>query len=123
MYSLALIGAGCADFFAALETEEATPIRVPVASGAQPTPQADPAQAILESAIDGAINLPMLFVSNRGNAGNKDIYQINGDGSGLIRLTSDPAADLISYGNARGSDRSLTIFVRVGQLVEEARSG
>lgn len=36
---------------------------------------------------------PLLFVSNRAAAGTTDIYRINGDGSGLIRLTDDPAND------------------------------
>jgi Tol biopolymer transport system component len=35
----------------------------------------------------------LLFVSNRGGLGTTDIYQINSDGSSLIRLTQDPAND------------------------------
>jgi Tol biopolymer transport system component len=33
----------------------------------------------------------LLFVSNRGRPGTTDIYQMNADGSGLVRLTDDPA--------------------------------
>lgn len=35
----------------------------------------------------------VMFVSDRAQAGNLDIYDINADGTGLVRLTTDPAAD------------------------------
>ena len=34
---------------------------------------------------------PILFTSSRGATGTLDIYQVNADGSGLLRLTNDPA--------------------------------
>jgi Tol biopolymer transport system component len=37
--------------------------------------------------------LPILFTSSRGAEGTTDIFRINPDGSGLIRLTDDPATD------------------------------
>ncbi|MES0361142.1 MAG: hypothetical protein ABUK20_09525 [Anaerolineales bacterium] len=35
-------------------------------------------------------NPPILFVSKRGTSASQDIYQINPDGSGLVRLTNSP---------------------------------
>lgn len=71
------------------EAPDSTPEAGPVAPLeivlAEPTPTPTPA---------GAENVPpILFVSNRGTAGTSDIYQINADGSGLARLTDDPATE------------------------------
>ena len=39
----------------------------------------------------GGDSAPILFVSDRGNPAATDIFQINADGSGLVRLTNDPS--------------------------------
>ena len=39
----------------------------------------------------GGRRIPLLFISDRNGAGTTDLYQINPDGSGLIRLTRDGA--------------------------------
>jgi len=72
-----------------LESPESTPDVQPAVQVEvvllEPTPTATPRS---EDTIT-----PILFASDRGAAGTSDIYQVNSDGSGLIRLTKDPAND------------------------------
>ena len=50
---------------------------------------------------------PLLFVSDRGTVGRTDVYQVNSDGSGLVRLTTDPAND---YDPGWSPDRNQIAF-------------
>jgi Tol biopolymer transport system component len=91
---LALFLVGCSELSAVSELLEPTPEAADPTPKAQPTVQfevvlVDPTPTAL--AAVGVDVPPILFVSNRGATGTTDIYQINADGSGLIRLTDDPA--------------------------------
>ena len=93
---LALLLTGCSGLSSVaglLESESET-------AGA--TPEAQPRDQVEVVVVDptptaaatsGDAVVPLLFVSDRVAAGTTDIYRINADGSGLIRLTDDPAND------------------------------
>jgi Tol biopolymer transport system component len=55
--------------------------------GTTAAPEATP--DVVPTPIGGS-DAPLIFLSERGAAGSVDLYQINPDGSGLARLTSDP---------------------------------
>ena len=84
---------GISSVLGLLEPEPEAPDATPVAQQpdqvevvvVEPTPTAVPAS---RDAVGS-----LLFVSDRGAEGTTDIYQINADGSGLVRLTDDPAND------------------------------
>lgn len=93
---LALLLTGCADLASLSGLLEPEP-EVPGA-----TPQALPPEqvevVVVEPTPGAAVTMretvmPLLFVSDRGAARTTDIYRINADGSGLVRLTDDPAND------------------------------
>jgi Tol biopolymer transport system component len=91
---LALLLVGCSELSTVTQLLEPTP------EATDPTPEAQSMGQMEVVVVNptptpmlvrGDVVPPILFVSNRGTAGTTDIYQINADGSGLIRLTDDPA--------------------------------
>ena len=89
--ALAFFAVGCVDLSAMLVPAD-PPSATPVFSTTAPqTPPID--ETIPSLATEAGDTPPLLFVSGRGKEGTTDIYQINADGSGLRRLTSDPAMD------------------------------
>lgn len=108
LFCLALILSGCVSLASnVLEQLQPTPEPTvpPVATRADDqNAEATP----LPTAIGGVGDAPLLFISNRSKDGATDMYQINPDGSGLGRLTDDPAIE----SHPRWSpDRSRIAFV------------
>ncbi len=98
--------AGCADLSAIIDPaanelpqsqSQTTVVSRPMAP--TQTPDADEAASIH----------PIVFASNRATGDNFDIFLINSDGSGLARLTDDPAASTIQP--VWSPDRSRIAFV------------
>jgi Tol biopolymer transport system component len=93
LIGLALLLTGCAEVTTAVFQQlqpmsTATP--APVGGTTADTAEATP---VAPTPVGGGGGLPLLFVSNRGQDKTTDIYKINPDGSGLARLTEDPAND------------------------------
>jgi TolB protein len=90
---LALLVTGCAELtttvisqFQPSPTPTVDPVgRAPVSETQAVTPTPTP--------VGGGGTAPLLFISNRGSDDATDIYQINPDGSGLGRITNDPATE------------------------------
>jgi Tol biopolymer transport system component len=59
-----------------------------------PAPSAPPRPPVFARGGNGSNNGRILFVSDRDNSdGTLDIYSMNADGTGVTRLTNDPALD------------------------------
>jgi Tol biopolymer transport system component len=93
LFGLALILTGCMEVSnAVLQQLQPLSTATPAPAGVSDTDSVE-ATAAVPTPMGGGGTLPLLFVSNRGQEETTDIYQINPDGSGLTRLTEDPAND------------------------------
>lgn len=91
--SLPLLVVGCAGLSSITEAIQPAAESSNATQTIQPTPQVGGGEVTPTPVASERGDTPLLFISNRGRAGTTDIYQINADGSGLIRLTKDPASE------------------------------
>ena len=90
---LTLLLTGCAELTTTVINQlQPTPEATVAAAAAAPV-GASEAVVPTPTPVGGGGTAPLLFVSNRGSESTTDIYQINPDGSGLGRLTNDPATE------------------------------
>ena len=93
MLCLNLLLTGCVGLTTTvIDQLQPTPAATVAPSGPAPAGETE-AVVPTPTPIGGGAAAPLLFISNRAPDGATDIYQINPDGSGLGRLTDDPATE------------------------------